>query len=495
MTTRVLIPRVNANDDQVLIVKLHIAAGDEVQEGDLLAEIETSKATSEILAPAAGRVGEIAFSEGEFADVEALLCSLSAAAAENVNREPLLGGEASGRKVTAKARRRAAELAVDVDDVPAEPDGRVTVAAVEAYAGSDSVKAPVVVSAVADRQKDDPMEIRSIGGKLDPDFKRTLSEEPTFAWLPSHEKVERYRAAGALIGDDVNLEPGSIIIADSIELADEVEVRAETRITAESLAIGRMSVIGPRSTVTCRHIRIGDMLYTASEITVGGTDSFSKTDKLIIGDLCLISTRCFLDTGNGIRLGNEVGISPFVKLYTHHYWQNVLEGYHANFGPIIIQDGAYITGDCLVTPGVEIGKGATILANSTVASNIEPYGIYSGNPARKIGMVERQLPIDRKERIVKRLLDQMSDSFAGRFAREEVTYQRSLDLTAVGSAKVILTFDCAGQEGAAESQGFVVFDLGQFKVVGHQTSASDEVRNFLRRRGIRLSPIHWRYRN
>lgn len=35
-------------------------------------------------------------------------------------------------------------------------------------------------------------------------------------------------------------------------------------------------------------------------------------------------------------------------------------------------------------PGVKVGDGAIIAANSTVVKNIEPYTIYGGNPAKFI---------------------------------------------------------------------------------------------------------------
>ena len=257
--------------------------------------------------------------------------------------------------------------------------------------------------------------------------------------------------------------------------------------------MGRMSVIGPRSKINCRHIRIGDMLFTGSEITVGGSDRFSETDRLIVDDLCLISAQCFLDTGNGIKLGREVALSPFVKLYTHQHWQNVLEGYRANFGPIVIQDGAYVTGDCLVTPAVRIGAGATVLANSTVAANVEPYTVVSGNPAREVGKVERDLSQERKERIVIRLLDEMVRTLKSRLPDRAVMYQPSLNLGELGDARIVITFDCAGQVSDIGEQ-LTVFDLTEYRAHGARTDESDEVRNFLRRRGIRLSPIHWRYK-
>lgn len=134
MTVEIPIPRINANDDQVCIVGLHVAAGDVVQEGDLLAEVETTKATAEIHAPMSGTLVAVACKVGEFVNVGAALCTLSdtdqGAEAELARDQ----GEVPSRMVTAKARRRAEKLGVDVDEVKPDDSGRVTVDAVERHA-------------------------------------------------------------------------------------------------------------------------------------------------------------------------------------------------------------------------------------------------------------------------------------------------------------------------------------------------------------------------
>ena len=58
---------------------------------------------------------------------------------------------------------------------------------------------------------------------------------------------------------------------------------------------------------------------------------------------------------------------------------------------------------------------------------------------------------------------------------------------------MVLTFE-AGDAAGDCPDGVVVFDVGAYRVHGEQDAVSDEVRNFLRRRGIRFKPIHWRYR-
>jgi acetyltransferase-like isoleucine patch superfamily enzyme len=52
--------------------------------------------------------------------------------------------------------------------------------------------------------------------------------------------------------------------------------------------------------------------------------------------------------------------------------------------PITIGRGAWIGFDCCVLPGVTIGDGSVVGARSVVASDVEPFTIVAGNPARRI---------------------------------------------------------------------------------------------------------------
>ena len=49
--------------------------------------------------------------------------------------------------------------------------------------------------------------------------------------------------------------------------------------------------------------------------------------------------------------------------------------------PIIIGDGAWITADVFIAPGVTIGEGAVVGARSSVFSDVPPWTVVAGNPA------------------------------------------------------------------------------------------------------------------
>ena len=53
-------------------------------------------------------------------------------------------------------------------------------------------------------------------------------------------------------------------------------------------------------------------------------------------------------------------------------------------GDTVIGNDVWIGQNVTIMPGVIIGDGAIIAANSTVVKSVEPYSIYGGNPAKFI---------------------------------------------------------------------------------------------------------------
>jgi sugar O-acyltransferase (sialic acid O-acetyltransferase NeuD family) len=144
----ITVPRVNANEDEYKLVSINVTEGAHVGEGDLLFVIESSKAASEILAPAAGAVtGLVKCALGDFVTVDAPLCQLAAdddaAPAKTGATSAVAVVEATGTaaaKPTLKAKLRAEELGIDIRDVPAR-GGEIRVSDVEAYHAACSTDA------------------------------------------------------------------------------------------------------------------------------------------------------------------------------------------------------------------------------------------------------------------------------------------------------------------------------------------------------------------
>ena len=103
-----------------------------------------------------------------------------------------------------------------------------------------------------------------------------------------------------------------------------------------------------------------------------------------IGKRCWIQQGCtFFDRG-GITLGEDVFIAPKVNLVTINHDPDP-GNRSATYGrPIVIEDKAWIGINSTVLPGVTVGYGAIVGANSVVTHDVPPFTVVGGNPARFI---------------------------------------------------------------------------------------------------------------
>ena len=106
-------------------------------------------------------------------------------------------------------------------------------------------------------------------------------------------------------------------------------------------------------------------------------------DKLIIGKFCQIAAGVeFIMNGANHQM-NAVSTYPF---YIFGTWEQTAPDKKdlPLKGDTIIGNDIWIGQNSTILPGVQIGDGAIIGASSVVGSNVEPYTIIAGNPARPI---------------------------------------------------------------------------------------------------------------
>ncbi len=108
-----------------------------------------------------------------------------------------------------------------------------------------------------------------------------------------------------------------------------------------------------------------------------GKDVYIGDDILIVEEL--------VDRGN-VTIGDRVSIAPRVTLVTSSHPNNSRIRAFAplSHGPIVIEDDAWLGAGCVVLPGVRIGRGAVIGANSVVLEDVPPLQVVAGQPARPV---------------------------------------------------------------------------------------------------------------
>ena len=138
-----------------------------------------------------------------------------------------------------------------------------------------------------------------------------------------------------------------------------------------------------KPTVKNPNIIVGDFTYIAdSEFESHVTNYYPwSRDKLIIGKFCQIAAGVEFVMNDANHQMNTVTTFPF---YTLEGWEmNAPDPSEMPFkGDTVIGNDVWIGQNAVILPGVQIGDGAIIGANSVVGSNVAPYTIVIGNPAR-----------------------------------------------------------------------------------------------------------------
>ncbi len=130
-------------------------------------------------------------------------------------------------------------------------------------------------------------------------------------------------------------------------------------------------------------LKIGKNASILMRTTIVGTD-------IQIGINSVINRNCLLDGRSGIKIGNNVSVSPDVHLITGSHDLNS-ERFKYIGKSIIIDDYAWIGSRATILQGVSIGEGAVVAVGAIVTKNVEPYTIVGGIPAVKIGDRSRKI--------------------------------------------------------------------------------------------------------
>lgn len=98
-------------------------------------------------------------------------------------------------------------------------------------------------------------------------------------------------------------------------------------------------------------------------------------NSVIIGDNVLLASKIYIsDCAHGSYSGNEYDSHPDISPDKRPLFSK----------PVIIKDNVWLGEFVSVLPGVTIGKGTIVGANSVVSKSLPPYVIAVGSPAKPI---------------------------------------------------------------------------------------------------------------
>lgn len=82
--------------------------------------------------------------------------------------------------------------------------------------------------------------------------------------------------------------------------------------------------------------------------------------------------------GNGVRIGRNVSIRDWNGPHV------IINDHYRNHAPVHIGDHVWLCTGCTIMPGVTVGEGAVVAANSTVTKDVPPHSLVGGSPAKVI---------------------------------------------------------------------------------------------------------------
>jgi acetyltransferase-like isoleucine patch superfamily enzyme len=143
----------------------------------------------------------------------------------------------------------------------------------------------------------------------------------------------------------------------------------------------------------------------------------ASRESVSIGKNCHISAHCYVSGSDGFALDDFCTLSPGVLIFTSSDDYSGKKMTNVTLpkqftggpaGPVQLGRHVIVGAGTVILPGVEIGVGSAVGAQSLVLRSLEPWGIYAGSPVRRLRdrsrdllELEREfLLLDEKERSV-----------------------------------------------------------------------------------------------
>lgn len=139
----------------------------------------------------------------------------------------------------------------------------------------------------------------------------------------------------------------------------------------ECMSIGSKVVFGDYIWLTAwRNKGTIPCLKIGNNCDFGAFNHISCANKIIIGDNCLTGKWVtIIDNSHGDTDYDTLLIPPARRQITTK-------------GPVIIGENVWLGDKVTVLPGITIGDGAVVAANTVVTKDVPPYSVVGGNPAK-----------------------------------------------------------------------------------------------------------------
>lgn len=240
-------------------------------------------------------------------------------------------------------------------------------------------------------------------------------------------------------------------------------------IDCEEFVLGPNSVIKSGCVIRCRKFIAQEGLYMCEGVEIGRGGCHGPNSSVYIGSNVGIFERTIINPSDEVHIGDNVGIGGEVMIWTHGAWLDVMQGFPADFGPVHIGDNVWLPARSIVLPNVTIGSNTVIGIGSVVNKSIPPGSLAAGHPCKVIK--ENYYPKELSSAEKLKIVDDVINDY-----RQLAEYKNLyVDLEFTENI-IILT----------HSEGDTIYDLRYRTMSGVTNDISEDFRDYLRRRGIKI---------
>jgi len=256
------------------------------------------------------------------------------------------------------------------------------------------------------------------------------------------------------LGKNSKINANNIDIADSVIIGDNVFIECDT------VKIGKFSKIGNDVKITCKSFEAGSWLFMWDGVEVGRGGCHGPNSTLKIGNHVGIFENTIINPSEPVEIGDDVGIGGGVMIWTHGAWLDILKGFPADFGP------------------VKIGNDVVIGINSIINRSLPDGCFAAGSPCKVIkeNCYPIELSKDEKKNIVNNILNDWEKLYKYKGGLDcRITYDKDKECIE------LTQYDYSWPDGQK-----TIFNLKDRTISGHEDNVSEDLRDYLRRCGIKI---------
>ncbi len=123
-------------------------------------------------------------------------------------------------------------------------------------------------------------------------------------------------------------------------------------------------------------------------VFIGKDAELSANKKIFLGENTSIQSRANIFGDVKILSNCIVGPNLYVSSFSHEYSKkpeeliSTQDKFLKRSKPVLINEDCFIGINVFIKPGVSIGRGCVVGANTNIVNNLEPYSVVVGNPAK-----------------------------------------------------------------------------------------------------------------